>query len=95
MACVCVCVSAAAAAVAARRSHQSSSSSCAPSPPAPPVTHPPQEDFGPQLTFLGLPTSDPSDPAGQDWFVELLAQPVQPPNLHAAFRETRAARVPA
>jgi hypothetical protein len=53
-----------------------------------------QEDFGPQLTFLGLPTDDDSDPPGQDWLVELLGAP-EPANLYNAFRATAGARLAA
>lgn len=53
----------------------------------------PRDDFGPNCTFIGLPTDDPSDP-DVGWYVELLARP-WPANLYDALRSTRAARLPA
>jgi hypothetical protein len=52
---------------------------------------PNDEDFGANLTFIGLPTDDPRDPPGMGWHVELLARPF-PPNLYTSFTNTRAAR---
>ncbi|KAI8466265.1 MAG: hypothetical protein J3K34DRAFT_460951 [Monoraphidium minutum] len=54
----------------------------------------PPVNFGPQMTFIGLPTDDPTDPRDQDWWVEELERSY-PPNLYNALRATRAARLPA
>eukprot|EP00879_Flechtneria_rotunda_P032519 GHRR01035736.1.p1 GENE.GHRR01035736.1~~GHRR01035736.1.p1 ORF type:complete len:835 (+),score=148.35 GHRR01035736.1:180-2684(+) len=53
----------------------------------------PESDFGPNLTFIGLPTDDPADPRWLGWFVELLNKPY-PPNLYIEFARTRTWRNP-
>lgn len=53
-----------------------------------------QDDFGPSITTIGLPTEDPTDPPGLDWYVELL-DTCYPPNLYNAFKATRVTRLPA
>ncbi|WIA28982.1 hypothetical protein OEZ86_011499 [Tetradesmus obliquus] len=52
---------------------------------------PSDDDFGANLTFIGLPSDDPRDPPGLGWHVELLARPF-PANLYTSFTNTRAAR---
>ncbi|WIA08908.1 hypothetical protein OEZ85_008326 [Tetradesmus obliquus] len=52
---------------------------------------PSDDDFGANLTFIGLPSDDPRDPPGLGWHVELLTRPF-PPNLYTSFTNTRAAR---
>ncbi|GBF90605.1 hypothetical protein Rsub_03177 [Raphidocelis subcapitata] len=47
----------------------------------------PDDEFGPQMTFLGLPTADTADPRPQDWWVELLRYP-EPQNLYNTYRTT-------
>jgi hypothetical protein len=52
----------------------------------------PDDDFGPNQTFIGLPTDDPTDPP-LGWFVELLQKP-WPINLYEAMKSTRTVRNP-
>lgn len=51
-----------------------------------------QPRFGPQLTFIGLDTPDPSNHPNLDWWVELLGD-AEPANLYQGFRATVAARL--
>ena len=58
-----------------------------------PLPLPSQPEYGPQLNFIALPTADPADPPGLDWWVEPLPAPATPVNLYNAFRATAAARL--
>lgn len=48
-------------------------------------------DFGANITFIGLPVDDISDPSNLGWHVELLSKPF-PRNLYTDFARTRASR---